>query len=188
VQHVAPQSRRARAAAAAVGAVAALAFAATLLLPLASAPPGADALRVGDVEASGRIVSLHWTGDGSRRVAVTDRNGVRSAVVVDRAGGRRGLAGPLRGEFDVFPAPDGTRIAIARMRENDRTRVAMLDARGGMEIWWRWTNGPTSVRWRADGDLALVGPVHGCDLVRAEDGQLVDTFSGAVAGTRHGCP
>ena len=188
VQPAAPHRRPALAVAAALGALVAAAFAVTLLLPFAGAPPVADALHVGDVEPSGRIVSLAWTGDGSRRVVVTDRGGVRSAVAVDRTGARRGVAGPLRGGLEVFPAPQGTRIAITRTRSNERTRVAVLDTRMGNEIWWRWTTGPTSVQWRADGTVTLAGPQHGCDLVRGSDGQLIEVARGSVASSRRGCP
>jgi hypothetical protein len=177
-----------RVAAAVVAIAAGLAFMLPLLAPLAPALRRPDALRVGDAEGNGRIVSLVWTGDRSRLIAVTQRGATTSAVAVSADGSRLSLAGPVRAEILVFPAPQGTRIAVARMRDNQRTLVSVVDARVGRDIWWRWSPGRTSVSWRPDGALALVASAAQCRLVESSDGQTVRQLAAPAGGVRSTCP
>jgi len=157
-------------------------FAAALLVPLRASGTRPDELRVGDLDASGRVLALQWTGDHAHLVAVTERGETRSAVALSRDGSRRPVAAPTRGELAVYAAPEGTRIVVVRSRPGRRTRVTVLDARVGHEIWYRYTDGPTTARWLADGSLAVSPQAGLCRVYTAFDGQLVtDPPRGACA-------
>jgi hypothetical protein len=181
---VGPASPRRPAATAAlvVAAACAAVFGAALLLPLRQAAPRPDTLRIGDLVASGRVVALQWTGDGSRLVAITEQGDTRSAVALGRDGTRRAVAAPTSGELAVYAAPAGSRVALVRARTGRRTRVAVLDVREGNEIWYRYTDGPTTARWLADGSLVVRPRAGLCRVYAAGDGQLVpEPPSGACA-------
>ena len=51
--------------------------------------------------------------------------------------------------------------------------MTVVDAREGNEIWYRYTDGPTTARWLADGSLAVAPAAQPCRVYTAFDGQLV---------------
>jgi hypothetical protein len=164
----------ARTVAAVAAAVVALAFAGALaVVPTSEQRPRAAELAVGDAYAGDRIVGLTWTGDHSQLVAVTQRGESRAAVAVAPDGRRRMVASHVIGGLDVYPAPDGTRIAIVRTRKNLRARVAVLDVLHPHETWSRWTAGPTSVRWEPDTETVAITDADACRVFSAYDGQTV---------------